>query len=93
MEECVNDKVYDKNEKNDEEKEVKEAADSESTKIDEGKGVNNESGGEDVDLVHEVEFNSRASSESLNEKYDLVGELDPSTLSGDSFYNIFYKEE
>ena len=48
MEEYVNYKVYDKNEKNDEEKEQNEAIDSESTKFDEGKGVNDERGGENV---------------------------------------------
>ena len=51
MEEYVNDKVYDENGKNDQEKEENKTTDSESTKIDEGKGVNNESGGEDVSLV------------------------------------------
>ena len=45
MEEYVNYKVYDKNEKNDEEKEENEATDSGRTKIDEGKGVNDERGG------------------------------------------------
>ena len=51
MEERVYDKVYDENEKNDEEKEENETTDSESTKIDEGKGVSVERGGEDVALV------------------------------------------
>ena len=41
MEECVNYKVHDENEKNDEEKEENETIDSESNKIDEGKVVNN----------------------------------------------------
>ena len=41
MEECVNDKVYDKNEKNDEKKKENETTYSESTTFGEGKGVNN----------------------------------------------------
>ena len=48
-----------------------------------------ERGGKDVDLDEETEINSRPSSESLNEKYDLVSEFDASTCSGDNFYNIF----
>ena len=51
MEECVNDKFYDENGKNDEKKEENETTDSEGTKFDEGKGVNHERGGEDVVLV------------------------------------------
>ena len=51
IEECINDKVYEENEKNDEEKEENETAYYESTTFNEGKGVNNERGGEDVALV------------------------------------------
>ena len=40
MKECVYDKVYDQNEKNDEEKEENETTYSKSPKINEGKGVN-----------------------------------------------------
>ena len=93
MKECVNDKVYEENEKNDEEKEENETTDSESTKMSEGKRVNNKRGGEDVDLVEEEKFSSRSSPEFLNEKYDSVGEFDLSTCSGDRFYDIFDKEE
>ena len=53
MQECVNDKFYDVNEKNDEEKEEDKTTYSESTKIDEGKVVNDERGVEDVALVEE----------------------------------------
>ena len=79
MEECVNNKVYEENEKNDEEKEENETTDSESTTFDEGKGVSDERGGENVALFEEAEFSSRPSSESLNEKEDFVGEFDAST--------------
>ena len=54
MEECVNNKVYDKNEKNDGEKYENEKKDSESTTFDEGKGVNDERGGKYVALVEEA---------------------------------------
>ena len=50
MEEGVNDRNENKNEKYDEEKEEGETKDSDSTKIDEGKGVVNERGGKDADL-------------------------------------------
>ena len=93
MEEFVNDKVYDENEKNDEEKEENETTDSERTKIDQGKGVNDERGGDYVALFEETEFSSRTSSEYLNEKYYSVGEFYFSTCSGDRFYDIFDKEE
>ena len=56
MKECVNDKVYDENEKNDQEKEENETTDYESTKIDEGKIINDKYGGEDVALFEEAEF-------------------------------------
>ena len=49
-------------EKNNEEKEENETTDSENTKIDEGKGVNDEEGGEDAVLVEEAEFSSRSNS-------------------------------
>ena len=55
--------------------------------------MNNEICGEDYYLVKEPEFISRLISSSLNEKYDYVGEFDASTYSGDSFYDIFDKEE
>ena len=93
IEECINDKVYEDNEKNDEEKEENETADSESTKMAEGKRDNDERGGEDVDLVEEEKFSSRSSPEFLNEKYDSVGEFDLSTCSGDRSYDFFDKEE
>ena len=93
MEECVNDKVYDKNEKNDEEKERNETTDSESTTFGEDKGVNYERGGKDIALFEEAEISLRPSSESLNEKGDLVGEFGASTCSGDRSYDIFDKEE
>ena len=54
--------------KNDEEKEENETAYYESTTFNEGKGVNNERGGEDVALVEEAEVSSRPSSYYLNEK-------------------------
>ena len=53
--------------------------------------MNYERGGEDVALVEESKFSSRPSSESLNEKYDSVGEFDFPTCSGDRFYDIFDK--
>ena len=51
MEECVNNEDDDENGKNDEEKEENETTDSESTAFVEGKVVNDEIGGKDVDLV------------------------------------------
>ena len=62
MKEWVNDKVYDENEKNDQEKEENETTDYESTKIDEGKIINDKYGGEDVALFEEAEFSSIPSS-------------------------------
>ena len=79
--------------KNDEEKEENETTNSESTKIDEGKVVNNDKGVEDVTLPKEEKFSSRTSSEYLYEKYDSVDEFDFPTCSGDSFYDIFGKQE
>ena len=53
MEECINDKVYYENEKNDEEKEENETKYSERTTFGEGKGVNDERGDKVVSLVEE----------------------------------------
>ena len=50
---CVSNKVYDENEKNDEEKEENETTYSERTTFDEVKEVNDERGGEGVALVEE----------------------------------------
>ena len=50
MEECVYDRNNNKNEEYDEEKYEGETTDSESTTMDEGKGVIHERGGKDVDL-------------------------------------------
>ena len=58
MEECVNDKVDDENEKNDEEKEENETTDSENTTIGEGKGVNDERGGQYLALAEDAEISS-----------------------------------
>ena len=55
--------------------------------------MNAKKGCKDVDLVEELEMSSRPSSEYVNEKYDLVGEFDASTCSGDNFYDIFENEE
>ena len=74
MEECVNDKFYDDNEENDEEKEENETTYSESPTSGKGRGMSNERGGNDVSLFEEAEISSRPISESLNEKYDLVGD-------------------
>ena len=71
MEEDVNDRNDDKNEKYDEGKKAYETIYSESTTIGEGKGMIDEGDDKDVDLD---EFNA-------------------STSSGDSFYDIFDKEE
>ena len=71
MEEAVNDRNDNKNEKYDEKKQADETTDFDSTKIDEGKVVIDEIGGNDVDL----------------------DEFDASACSGDSFYDIFDKEE
>ena len=53
--------------------------------------MNYDIGGKDVALVEEAEISSRPSSESLNEKYGSVGELDAPTFSCDRFYDIFDK--
>ena len=62
------DKVYDENKKNDEEKEINKTTDYKSTTFGEGIGLNNERGGENVDLFEEAERSSRPISEALNEK-------------------------
>ena len=54
MQDCVNDEVYDENQKNDEEKEENETTESESTTFGEGKGVNDERGGKYIALVEEA---------------------------------------
>ena len=54
MQECVNDEVYDENQKNDEEKEENETTESESTTFGEGKEVNDERGGKYIALVEEA---------------------------------------
>ena len=63
------------------------------TTIGQGKGVIDEGVGKDVELYEETEISSRISSESLNEKYDLVSEFDASICSGGNFYDIFENEE
>ena len=55
--------------------------------------MNYERGGKDIALLEEAEISLRPSSESLNEKGDLVGEFGASTCSGDRSYDIFDKEE
>ena len=68
MEEYVNDRNDNKNEKYDKEKEADETIDSDITKIGEGKGLINERGGKDVDLY---EFNaSTCSGDSFYDIFD-----------------------
>ena len=57
------------------------------------KGMNDERGDKDVALGKESDMSSRQSLESVNEKYDPVGEFDASTCPGDNFYDTFDHEE
>ena len=53
--------------------------------------MNDERVGKYVAPFEEAEISSRPSSESLNEKYGSVGELDAPNFSCDRFYDIFDK--